>query len=84
MFSAYVQFMTLDDFLDMDEMEQAEAVWSGTLQGTRHEGEYRILLYKIDEFYVEAWYHIEYNVLRKFVPFDDTKLLEQYFKINLN
>ena len=76
--------MKLEDFLDLDEMEQAEAIWSGILQGTRHDGEYRILLYKIDEFYVEAWYHVEYNVLRKFVPFDDKESLAPYFGLNYN
>jgi hypothetical protein len=76
--------MTLNSFLDLDEMEQAEAVWSGTLQGTRHEGEYRILLYKIDKFYVEAWYHVEYNVLRKFVPFDEKEKLVAYLGLNYN
>jgi hypothetical protein len=76
--------MTLDDFLDMDEMEQAEAVWSGEHVGTRHEEGYRILLYKIDEFYVEAWYHVEYNVLRKFVLFDDKETLALYFGLNYN
>jgi hypothetical protein len=40
--------MTLYDFMQMDEMEQAEAVWSRNLAGTRHEGEYRILLYKLE------------------------------------
>lgn len=76
--------MTLEDFLDMDEMEQAEAVWSGKLQGTRHEGEFKILLYKIDDFYVEAWYDVKYNILRKFVPFDEKELLIPYFRLNYN
>lgn len=76
--------MTLYDFIKMDEMEQAEAVWSGTLAGTRNEGEYRILLYKIDQFYVEAWYHVEHNVLRKFVPFDNKETLAIYFGLNYN
>lgn len=63
--------MTLDDFLDVDEMEQAEAVWFDRVQGRRQEGDYKIFLYKIDNFYVEAWYHVEHNVLKKFVPFDN-------------
>jgi hypothetical protein len=76
--------MTLYDFIQMDEMEQAEAVWSGTLAGTRHEGECRILLYKINEFYVEAWYHVEHNVLKKFRPFKNKELLQPYFNIEFN
>ena len=76
--------MTLNDFIQADEMEQAEAVWSGKLAGTRHEGEYRILLYRIDDFYVEAWYHIEHNVLKKFRPFKTRKFLQPYFNSDLN
>ena len=76
--------MTLYDFIQADEMEQAEAVWEGKLAGTRIEGEYRILLYKIDDFYVEAWYHVEHNVLKKFRPFKTRKFLQPYFNSNLN
>jgi hypothetical protein len=76
--------MSVEDFLDMDEMEQAEAVWSGKHVGTRHEAGYRILLYQIDKFYLEAWYHVEYNVLRKFVPFDDRESLAFYLETQLN
>jgi hypothetical protein len=76
--------VTLYEFIQMDEMEQAEAVWSGKLAGTRHEGEYRILLYKIDDFYVEAWYHVEHNVLKKFRPFKNKELLQLYLNFELN
>ena len=75
--------MTIDDFLDMDEMEQAEAIWSGELKGRREEGAYRILLYRIDEFYVEVYYHIEHGVIKKFRPFDDPLELQRYY-LNLN
>ena len=73
--------MTLYDFIQADEMEQAEAVWEGKLARTRHEG---ILLYRIDGFYVEAWYHVEHNVLKKFRPFNNKELLQPYFNIELN
>jgi hypothetical protein len=76
--------MTLDDFLTLDEMEQAEAVWSGKLAGTRYEEQFKILLCHIDQFYVEAWYDVTYNILRKFVPFDDKGTLAPYFGLNYN
>lgn len=73
--------MTLYDFITMDEMEQAEAVWSGVHVADRDDGEHLILLYQIngkESFYVEAYYHKEYNVLRKFRPFKSMELLDLY------
>ncbi len=73
--------MTLYQFLQADEMEQAEAVWDGVHIATRDDGEHSILLYQInstESFYVEVYYHKEHNVLRKFRPFKTTDLLELY------
>ena len=71
--------MTLYQFNALDEMEQAEAVWSGTHIGDRIDGEHNILLYQIDGFYVEVYYHQMYNVIRKFRSFSSTDQLEPYF-----
>jgi hypothetical protein len=65
-------------FLAFDEREQAERVWSGTGLVTRTEGEHGILLYAIDSFYVEVFYHQEYNVIRHLRPFRETSHLEPY------
>ena len=42
--------MTLYDFNAMDEMSQAEAVWSGVLLVDRQDDLHNILLYQIDGF----------------------------------
>lgn len=76
--------MTIDDFLQMDEMEKAEAIWSGKLAGTRYDSEYKILLYRIDDFYVEVYYHNEHNVIKKFLPIENIEELQSYFNLNLN
>ncbi len=73
--------MTLYDFIAMDEMEQTEAIWSGVQYAHRDDGEHKILLYQIngsESFYVEAYYHKELNVLRKFRPFKSMELLDLY------
>ena len=49
--------MTLCQFNLLDEMEQAETVWSGVLIGERQDEEHSILLYQIDSFYLEVYYH---------------------------
>jgi hypothetical protein len=38
-------------------MEQAEAVWDAVFIAGRENEEHKILLYQIDAFYVEVFYH---------------------------
>jgi len=76
--------MTLYQFNLLDEMEQAEAVWGGTHIGDRQDKEHNIILYQIDGFYVEVYYHRDYNVIRKFRSFSSVTQLEPYLeKLNI-
>lgn len=59
----YVAFLLMTSFL-----EQVENVWSGKHIATKHDKNHDILLYQIDGFFVEVYYHREYNVIRKFEP----------------
>lgn len=72
--------MTLYQFKSLSDFEQAEAVWNGTLLAHREDGFFRILLYQVDSFYVEVYYHKAANVLSSFRPFTTTKLLEPYLQ----
>jgi hypothetical protein len=72
--------LTLYQFKALSGFEQAEAVWTGTLLAHREEGFFRILLYQVDSFYVEVYYHKAGNVLSSFRPFTTTKLLEPYLQ----
>ena len=78
--------MTLYQFNDLDEAEQHEAIWDhGVMIGDKIEGEHKIILYQIFSFYVELYYHIEYNVLRRLKSFSNTECLDAYIKdFNLN
>ena len=60
--------MTIKQFQQMDEMEQAEAIWSGKQVAMRSDDVHDILLYQIEGIFVEVYYHREYNVIRKFEP----------------
>ena len=42
----------------------------------REDNEHEILLYQVDGFYVEVYYHKEYNVIRKFRAFSSTNQLD--------
>ncbi len=76
--------MTLYQFLALDEMEQQEAIWEGVHIADREDEEHKILLYQIDAFYVEVFYHKEYNVIRKYQPFNSMDKLAPYLdKINV-
>jgi len=57
--------MTFYQFNMLSEMEQAEAIWSATHIATRHDEEHDILLYEIDSFFVEVFYHRTCEVIRK-------------------
>ena len=78
--------MTIKKFRDLDEMEQHEAMWEyGVMVGDMLSGEYRIVLYQIFDFYIELYYHIEINVLRKLESFDKLDALDVYIsQFNIN
>jgi len=64
--------MTLYQFIQLDEAEQADAIWDGSFIADREDKEHKILLYQIDGFYVEVFYHKKYNIVRKYMPFSST------------
>lgn len=71
--------MTIAQFNSADEMEQAEALWEKGVHIAEREDEvHKFILYQLDSFYVETWYHKEYNVIRKFRTFEDTEELTPY------
>ena len=76
--------MTLYEFLSLDEMDKANAVWEGKFIGLReHEG-HSVMLYRIDDFYCEVYYNREENTIIKLRPFKTKRLLQSYFSYGLN
>ena len=74
--------MTLYEFNALDEMEQAEAIWNeGSRIAERIDGEFKLILFQIDSFYVEVWHHIEHQVVKKYRSFSSTAQLKPYFDI---
>lgn len=72
--------MTLYQFNLLNETEQAEAVWSGVHFGERQDEEHSILLYQVDSFYVEVYYHSENNVVSRMRGFSSTEQLTPYLE----
>ena len=69
--------MTLQEFNTLDAKEQHEAVWAGTCMGFRKEGEYKIIIYKVGDFYAEIFYIKEDNEIKKLtaIPALKTELI---------
>ena len=74
--------MTPEQFYDLDEQEQAETIWEGVHIAGRQDEEHNILLYKIDDLFVEVYHHKEYNVIRRFNAFSKNELLDIYLPKN--
>ena len=71
--------MTLYQFNLLDEREKTVLLWEKAVQlGERSDAEHRITLYQIDNFYVEVFYHKEYNVLRRMRSFNHVDQLRPY------
>lgn len=78
--------MTLYEFNQLYKKEQVETLWDkGVFIADRRDNECMYLLYQIDSFYVEAYVHREYGVLRRFRSFSSTNQLEPYIgKIDID
>ena len=70
------------DYLgQMTEMEQADVIMEkGVLVGKRTNGFYNILLFQVDSFYAEIYYHSHFNVIIKIRTFSNTDALEPYLQ----
>ncbi len=72
--------MTNYQFNALNDPQKADAVWDGTYLGDRQDDNHSILLYEVDSFYVEVYYHKEFNNITRFRSFITTDLLEPYLR----
>lgn len=73
--------MTLYQFNSLNEMQQADELWEkGVHIAERPEGDFELLLYQIDSFYVEVWYQRVDNKIKKIRSFSSINALEPYLK----
>ena len=74
--------MTLYEFNALDEAEQHEVLWDhGVMVGDRIVGVHKVILYQIFSFYVELFYHTEYNALQRLRSFSSTECLDAYIQL---
>jgi hypothetical protein len=73
--------MTLYQFNLLDEDHQANIVWNAGIHiDERKDKDLTILLYQIDAFYVEVYYHQEQNKIIRFRSFSSTEQLQPYLE----
>ncbi len=77
--------MTTTYFEQLTEAEQTDAIWeNGVFLYRRTESFYNILLFQVENFYTEIYYHSHFNVIIKIRSFSDTDLLMPYLdKLNI-
>ena len=79
--------MHFNEFLQLNETEQVELLWyNGEQIGRRKEDDYLILLYQVEGFYVEVFYHRKQRVIKHYMSFDcgDARLEPYLDKIDIS
>lgn len=76
--------MTLSAFQQLDYKGRTAVTGRGVCIGGRADSEHIILLYQIESFYIEVYFHKKDHYITKFFGFDDMDLLDPYLeKINI-
>jgi hypothetical protein len=71
--------MTVTDFTHLSETQQAEALLSrGIFLTERLYKNFIIFLYQLDNFYVEVYHNLKFNVMQGMRSFEDDEALEPY------
>ncbi|HEX8334333.1 MAG TPA: hypothetical protein VF622_17050 [Segetibacter sp.] len=71
--------MTLYQFNALNQQEQASVLWEdGVMLTAITNKDYRLLLYQIDAFYVEVWFHKKRNKIVRYMSFIGTDKLTPY------
>ena len=69
------------EFLQLNETEQIELLWyNGEQIGRRKDEDHLILLYQVEGFYVEVFYHNKERAIKKYVSFECIERLDPYLE----
>ena len=74
--------MTLSEFNVLDEEQQVESIWSGTRVAIRRDEEYEIVLIQIDGLFVEVFFDMTYEEIKKIQAIGNINELLIYLKPN--
>ena len=72
--------MNIQEFTKLDYTGRMEATCKATCVAGRDENVFKVLLYQLNDFYVEVYYNKLYNYITEFVAFDSTDKLDPYLE----
>ena len=73
--------MTLDEFTHLNDARQAEALLRhGTFLTDRLYKNFSIFLYQLDNFYVEVYHNLMYDIMQGMRCFEDDDALQPYLE----
>lgn len=70
--------MTIEEFKLLQPKEQRKAIKTALAMGARTEGNTEVKFYKIDSFYIEAYFHPRYKIFTKCVTFTEKEFIKRY------
>lgn len=75
--------MNIFEFVTLNNEDKAKKIWNGTFVALRYEHNLKILLYRLDGFWVEVFYDKDTCCIKEFRPFVSRKPLNE-FLVNIN
>lgn len=73
--------MKYSEFNTLTDLDRADAAWTkGVLLAERHNKFHKMMLYQIDDFYIEVTHHTHFNVVLDVHSFKDARFLEPYLR----
>jgi hypothetical protein len=80
-FGLLIKHMKYREFNTLTDLDRADAAWTkGVLLAERREAFHKMMLYQLDDFYIEVTYHTHFNVVLKVQSFKDPRFLEPYLQ----
>ncbi|HEY0039138.1 MAG TPA: hypothetical protein VGB71_00675 [Flavisolibacter sp.] len=70
--------MNIQEFKQLDYTGRMEATAQAICVAGRDENIFKVLLYQLNDFYVEVYYNKLYNYISEFVAFDSADKLDPY------
>lgn len=73
--------MTVHEYNNLSQAEQFEVLYNyGTHISDRADNDYCIILFQLDNFYIELYFHILQNALKKIRSFSNVDFIKPYLE----
>jgi hypothetical protein len=80
----YLTYMTLYEFRTLPEKDKAKAILQGHFCMVREDIKHTIVLYKMQDFYIEVYFHNQTNRIVRCNPFSSKMRIGLYFDLQKN